>query len=464
MIINKFHYGNFIQLAELLTWCVLAIMLFANYELFYYSYYPLIVIYWLANFFVILLPNCIRHSLPVIIIGITGFIRFVLIPFTMIKENIIIDNSRIYLMMSVELISIYFAIFIFHLYKKYNLNDKFNKRYSYYVTTKSISIGLSVLCVLACGIIYIFVLNRDALFDYIILSTNRIQHEINTGYEGLLITAFFLLLYCIFLEQIKAIALYKPVGLVLMVILSIFFIKGRAFHVDNVSRTTILLSSLVCFMYISSSYPRYKKLLISLVLGAIVFAMTIGSMVKLERSGHSMPQTMGELMTSHFSFRSLNARCAGPLNYEYFLQMIGSNGTANGVSRIEILISDIFANFPLLNKFLSNKNEQSVMLFNYQIYHSSIAHDQIIPFACQFYLYVNILFFIPIMCAVFLSLLCNWKIKYENNKLKQFCLLYLTYALSLVNTTSFSVMLQHLWVSILPVFIIYRFNYRLKIK
>lgn len=411
------------------------------------------------NFFVIFLPSDIRHSLPVIIISTTGFVRFVLLPIVMKQENIIIENSWSYMVMGTELLVSYMTIFIFSIYK-YNFFKHGVRKLGDNNIPQSVCFwGFSTVIILILGSFYVFFFQHNILYNYVALSSDSVKYSFKSGYESIFVTIYFLLLYCFILDVIKKIVPYNFVGLILMIVISIFFINGRAVQAENVSRTNIILSSIVCFTYISTAYPKYKKLLISLVIVAIVFSATIGSMMKVELAGGTPYQSIETTLKTHLSFKSLNSHFAGPLNYEYFFQIL-TNGRLDQIPRWRILVSDIFANFPLLNKIFSNIAEQSTTIFNYQIYKSDIARDQVVPFACQFYIYSNIFFVIPIAFIVWLGLTCSCTIKHEHNRLKQFCLIYLSYACSQINTTSFSVMLQHVWVSVLPVFIVYKINFK----
>ena len=452
-------WGKSIQVAEVILWCIVGIIVFSNYVSLYPKYYLLTLTYWLANLIIIFLPNQIRHSLPVIIIGGSGFVRYIMIPFVMARENIVVETIWCYVLMETELLVVYGTIYFFTYYYRNTLYrcllPNHNTRW------QPVSIGLSTTILLFCGCFYTL-LNNNVLFDYIVLSGNRWKQGFQTGYESIFMTNFFLVIYCLLLELIRrCIPNKKFISVLCMICISIFFINGRAVQSDNVSRWAFIVSALVCFIYISSIYPKYKKGLLLLFFMTIVFAVTVGTMAKVAKAGGAGFQSLYASLETQLSFRYLNAYFSGPLNLNYVYSMLYER-EINDTPRLSMFFSDIFANFPLLNKFFSNITEQSTVLFNYQIYKSNIACDQIIPISGQFYLYAGALFWIPIGAIIWCSLICYFKMKEENNKLKLFCLVYITFSFSLINCVSFSVMLQNIWIHVLPAFFIYKFNIRLR--
>ena len=87
------------------------------------------------------------------------------------------------------------------------------------------------------------------------------------------------------------------------------------------------------------------------------------------------------------------------------------------ISKIEIIFSDIFANFPILNKIFSNPENQTVNLFNYKYYNSMIAKDQIIPYSAQIYIYFKYIFILFEIIQIYYALKIYNKIEKEKDLL-----------------------------------------------
>ena len=130
------------------------------------------------------------------------------------------------------------------------------------------------------------------------------------------------------------------------------------------------------------------------------------------------------------------------------------------VSRLYILVSDLFANCPILNRYVGDASMTSVALFNYQVYGSSIAMDQIIPLASQMRLYFGYLFFIPEMLISFYALKFYVKAMNTQNLLLLYCFIRVSFAFSRIDCINFNIIMQNIWIGTIPILIIYLIDYK----
>ena len=183
--------------------------------------------------------------------------------------------------------------------------------------------------------------------------------------------------------------------------------------------------------------------------------MTFASALKF--SWNNNYKSFDGMINEYFDFKSLNAYFAGPKNMSVALELKDELNNSN-ISKIKIFISDTFGNLPLLNTFLSDKNYQSNTLFNYKYYYSYLAVDQIMPYSCQLFNIFGLIFFIFEIIQIYLSYYFYFVCKKEYNFLNIYCCVYLSFVLSLVNCVNYSILMQTLWIHILPIFIINKFN------
>ena len=274
---------------------------------------------------------------------------------------------------------------------------------------------------------------------------------------------FFLLLFIKGIEFICKLPLKKNILKIgLSIIISLFYINGSSITGSNVSRWSMIIAIIISFMYISRLYPKYNnKLKIMLAVG-IVFAVSVGSLIKFSSANNGYNDLNG-VIREELKYKTLNAYFAGNKNMQIALELSDDINKMN-ISKVQILISDFFANFPIANKYLSNVQRQSVVLFNYKYYNSTIACDQILPYSAQMYIYFNYFFVIIEIIQIYFSYVLYFKIKNEENFIKIYILVYLTFSFALINCINVSVILQNIWIHVLPAFLIYSSNIHLKKK
>lgn len=414
----------------------------------------------LFNTCICILPKQIKYSLPMIIYRITGLVRYIIIPIAMAQQNIAISYSvEMKLLMTLELLGIFIGSIIFS--KKKNIESVTDsKSYINNLDTR-ISLGLPSLIIMLIGIILIMY-NRSYIERYIILGAAKSSTIDIYGGITVLLACFFLLFYIGCLKFIKnKFKISDFFKVVLSVLISIIYINGSSITGSNVSRWSMLISGIISYIYMTRLYPKYTKKLMILLSSVILFSITFASTMKFTWNDNY--STLNGTIEEEFKFKTLNAYFSGPHNMQVALDLKNELDNSS-ISKIEIYISDTFGNFPVLNRFLSNPSHQSTTLFNYKYYNSSIATDQIIPYSCQLYNVFGIFFIIFEIVQVYFSYYLYFACKKNNNFLNIFCCIYLSFFLSLINCVNYSILMQSIWIHVLPIFIIYKINNKTIIK
>lgn len=451
---------------QLLIWmCAVCGLIMTN-NLFCDSLFPLAIIFLIFNIFCCFLEDDIQWSLPIVLIRITGGIRYILIPCVMRHEGIEFNSSNknmIIAMCAFEMIAIYIAMIIYKNHRKneYDAMSGYEEEYEYNNGKTNFKLGTAAIIVLVIGGILVL-RYRFYLERYFSLSGTKAFDTDISGVIGLLVSAFFVLIYIIALRYIK----YLPINanllkILLSLIISVFFVNGASVTGSNVSRWNMIICAYIAYLFINRYYPGYKKFLLVIFLGVIVFTVIAGSMMKFENSWNGGYDTVSETFSSITSYDTLNAYFSGPKNMDTALELKYSLKKEN-IPVISTFISDLFANFPLLNKYLSVREMQSNVMFNRFFYGSTIATDQILPFSVQMYIYLGPLFIVPIIILVYVSLLLSDKLKQEQNFLNIYCLTYIVISFGLLNCINFTIMVQHIWIYVLPIALISLFNMKFR--
>ena len=459
----KINYKNGF---ELVFWIVSMFVTLFNSNSFDESLFPICIIFVFFNILMSFLSSDVILSIPVIVIQITGVIRFLFIPYIMKQEGISFLSSSLEFMkwlVSLEMLGTYVGLRCYNykrtIRREANISedgkdDNINKN----LNTK---FGLSVIILLGVGGVVVFT-NQSLLSRYFSLSGNLFTAVTNvSGLMGLVASTFFLLLFILAIQTISNIAFLSDLLKVLIsIILSVFFVKGTSITGVNVSRWTMLISAFIAFIYVSRLYPSYKKGLMIILISVAVFAVTTGTMMKFGETHRTGYGSINETLKTITTYKSVNSYFSGPRNMEVGIKMLEAlpKGIWNTGSRF---VSDIFANFPLLNHYFSDESIQTMNIFNLQIYGSTIARDQIVPCSVQFYSYLGGFFFILQAFLIYFALMFYEKLRYERDFLSIYCMVYLSMWPCLYNCINLSVMLQNLWIHVLPVFVVCVFNKRI---
>lgn len=403
---------------------------------------------------------------PVLIIRATGLVRYVMIMMVARDSSINNISNQVIFIMSLEIFAQYIIIFMYPRIKnRVKCLDNYRKYRSKKVKVlkfPNFKVGITMVCVLIVGGTLV-VTNKAILMQYFSLSFSNEEIVYQNGLIGLLVSAFFLLVYVFAIQSVEKKPIKEWIKILLLIVFSIFFIKGTSVTAGNVSRWSLLITMFIAYNFLTLFHPKQKKKLLLIMIFSGVLALLFGTMLKFG-SGHSGYDSIENTLQSTFTYKMLNAYFAGPDNVEVALNMSEKLESKGMTYKIQMIVSDIFNNFPLLNKYLSVRSDTSVYWFNISFYGSTIASDQIIPLVGQLYNYIGILFIIPEMFIIWIALNVNFKLKQEKELLKVYCLAYMCCTFSLCNCTNLIIMLQSLWIQIMPIYIIYIINKKLKLR
>lgn len=446
------------------TWLTFLIIFMLNINMF--TYYQITLAFLICNIICSFLNKKIYKTIVFWLIVGTGIIRYVVIPIQMRIEGIVNTDTSVMLIMIVEMIFEYLAIIVFANSKKFN--EFTEKKSDYFGDNKkqgkeiSFKVGISILAILILfG--FLIVRNTRILYRYIEFSTSKVQIEYSSGLIELMVNAAFLIIYIILLNIIQKMKIKSDrVKIILSIIVSLFYINGCSITDDNVSRWAMLSSIIVMYIYLIRMYPQKRKLLRIILFFGILFTLIIGTMFKGENIWNKGEySTFENTLKNTVEYKTLNAYFSGPKNVEIGLQLM-NYPQFNGINKAKVIISDLFNNAPFLNHILSNKTYNSNALFNYAVYNSYIAKDQIIPGCVQAYLWVNVLFTVITFFRCYYAFYFYFKIFEEKDLLKTYCYIRLFIALSLINCISYTILMQFVWINVLPIYLIYLGNIKVK--
>lgn len=415
--------------------------------------YAFILFNALASF----LPKEIQFSLPFWIYRITGAIRYVLLPYLANDSSVVIHfyyKSMSLFIMICELAAILCGAFLYAYKNSPDESEvKNNTLTAMECFGKKNGWGIASILVLVAGV-FLLSLNQNYLSRFFSLAMDIEANYDIAGYVVLILSAFFLLLYINVLQFISKLLFVNTFAKVLFsFLITLFYLKGTSVTGDNVSRWTFLFSLIIAFNFITFFYPNIKNKLLIVCIIFLCISLPFGTMVKFQE-GHKGYETMESTVSTQFTYEIINSYFNGPQNVDIGLQMIDELDN-HGVSRHELFFSDFFSNFPLLNSFLSNTSLNSTMLFNRSYYRSNIATDKIVPCSVQLYSYFNILYVFCFILFSYFSLYLFNRVSLYKNFLLRYCLIYTSISFALIHCISFSIILQNIWIHVLPIFIIH---------
>ena len=164
---SKLKKGEFTRILNFSLSLLLIIVILFEKNKFDNNLYILSILYCLLSLFFVVLPQSKINNMAIYIIRITGFARYIVIPYLAKKELIIFSNNKFIYIMVVELLTVYFAIIIF-CYKGKS-HSKNNLKYS---NNFNMKIGLSSLFILIFASCIIF-RYQQYLERYLKLSRNK---------------------------------------------------------------------------------------------------------------------------------------------------------------------------------------------------------------------------------------------------------------------------------------------------
>lgn len=136
----------------------------------------------------------------------------------------------------------------------------------------------------------------------------------------------------------------------------------------------------------------------------------------------------------------------------------------NFENRITIytFINDVFGNFPIISN-LTDYEDMTPYLYNLEYYKVGWIHDKICPLIGQGYIYFGIILS-PILCiiSVWFSLKFSDKTKRAKNELEKYIYEYMAILLGIYMCLNMNILFQNIWIKILPLYLIYRINIKIK--
>ena len=415
--------------------------------------YFIILSYLLLNIAVCIFPKDVKFSLPIIVIRVTGIIRYIMLPILSINSgNGTLYTTKIAFLMIAEIVSIALGLILFARNNKIQKEkDIINEK----MTKDGFRLGISTVVILIIGAI-VFIIDYSQN-----VNPGHLAEQQQFGGLSIIINSFILLSYIYLLNLIK----YKKGGtgiikLPISMALTILFIYLSSMSNGEVSRWSIVIYSIIAFIYLSRLYPHHVKQLFVFLSLALLFSVTIASTIKFANNDNY--KSVEGTIEHELGYSSINAYFSGPSNMD-IANKIPEYIKVNNIPKHEIIISDIFGNFPILNRYIGNERYQSASLFNYVIYGSTIAKDQIIPYSSQLNNLFGLFFVAIETMQIYIALYLYSVGKSKKDYLLIFCCIYLSFFLSLTNCINASIILQELWIHIVPVYLIYVVDNKMKI-
>lgn len=419
-----------------------------------YSYWQLAMLYAILNLSFFFVPIAVSYALPSWIIRITGFIRYMILPF--VAEGVVV-SSEVMVIMGAELLSVYFAIYIFSYNKKIKIIEPSDNQDENIIDTH---LGMAVFIILLSSIVVI-IRNPNYILNYIYSLKSKVLVDSASGFFDIMVNVALFIIWIKLLFKIQKMHyIHNFLKVLISLSVSYFWINGRAISVKDISRWTLILSIIVAIYFIIELYPQYKK---KMLLGvAIVIPVTIilGTTMKWNRDVRITDDVVKESIKQNFDYKTLNAYFSGYSNVNEIFDVDDSIRNAK-TSRLKIFVTDTINNFPYINNFLDKKQYSSAKLFNYAHYGSWVASDQIIPLVGQSFIYLSVLFPIMIFIITWFAYKFNYFIKLTKNLMLKYCLIKMAFNFSLGNCINWTIMCSGIWLDILPIYLIYLFNTKL---
>lgn len=412
------------------------------------------LMYIILNIICSILSRRLVFSIPVLIVRVTGFIRYFILAQLMANINYHDYNSTSFSLALVELIAQY-ATF---LYLSFFSNKKERNHVEIQHIFPKFEMNFIIKLLMTFVSIY-FIYSPQLLLNFFSVSSNRHEYVHINGIVALLyyvgiVCIFFKLLF--FIHRLN-ISNFSKLNLIFLLV--IIYINGMALNGNEISRWFIFITFLVMLHILHRLYFDNRVFVIVSIVSIFIISIIIGTMYKFRISA-GQSYSWNETLATIFSPVILNAYFSGPYNMNIIEDVIERIVTLD-IFVPKILISDLFNNAPFLNKFLSDRLYTTVSLFNISFYSSTVATDQIIPLAGQLYVYFGCFFWIVTIILTSLSIKLE-KVAYkQKNILLIYATMFLSVSLSLGNAINLIIMLQNLWIFVLPIIAVYFLDNRI---
>lgn len=419
----------------------------------------------LAFFCILIINNKYTDKLAVRIILFIAYIRYVVLPFAYYFINtgyysgkgralmwfiapVVFYNVKVITIMAIEMTTIFLTIMLLapHIY---NYEGDGKKE----IQTRPLGISTSVVAIL--GIILIII---DPGLSGIL---NRLTGSIQTlGTLWDIIYGMAELVWAIgLLNIIKSCAFlkYEKFRLAISLIVWLVFCLGKAIGEEgSISRWGFLISFLIGYFILKDLYSRYKGELRAFLIIMGILGVSILTMQKFE---YLQSEGIQQAVFRTFNYKSLNAYFAGPTNMAYTIRTKDDFGK---FISFRTLVNDIFGNMPIVNHITSD-TDKTFYYFNRIIYGSWHSSDQICPFTGQAYLYMSYFGVVIMNIALITTAM------FFENKANQavyitwrYVYYYLMIIMSMGSIINISIIFQYVWITILPVAVLFLFDIGIK--
>lgn len=428
---------------------------FVNNHQFFSDMFAFELVYICCNLVFFLIPRY-SFTLPCMVIRFTGLIRYVIYPIIVYKQ----DDSCFYFdyniqsIMLLEIILTHIIIVCYYnsrLFKKIKFKKSINEENDYENKIIPMRMGVVTIAISVIGFL-ILARNPTLLINYFVFDFSGKSNVVIGGGSSIIlqISMFFALLFV--LTLIKKNRIFNNFIKVLLSFLCVLvYANGKGVSSENVSRWTIIISVITGIVFVISLYPKAKKMIAAWTVVLLPIVIIFSSTMKQEMWGRSESG-----LKDVISAESLNGYFSGSLNMNKGLALLDNND----FNRIQTICVDTFANFPVINHYVDISHSTATR-FNLIYYGSSIARDQICPMIIQCREYFGFLGWLMYAIIVLLALHFNTVAESKNSLLEKNIFVILTFYFSLVFCLNWSILLEVLWIQVLPLLLVNKFNVRL---
>lgn len=413
------------------------------------------LVYLLCSTVFFLLPEK-SFNLPCMIFRITAFIRYVILPVLVYKEGEVryYFEFQVRMIMIIEIIMVHVIILFYYQSKLYRKKIRANE-ISINTSNPDIipmRLGLMTIAVAVIGML-VLLQNPMLLTNYFVFSFSKKSVSGLSGGGAILlqISILFALIYLLTIVK-KNRFFPDSIKILISFILVVIYANGKGVTAENVSRWGVLVSIITGIVFIFSLYPKAKKTVSVLTFLIVPLVVLSSTLLKQEMWGSTSSGIENVLSVS-----SINGYFSGSLNIEKGLALLDSVN----IDKSKTLFQDTFANFPMLNHLIDT-SETTATHFNQVFYGSNIARDQICPMIIQFKEYFGVFGFIAYGIIVFLGLHFHTISTTKRILLEKNIFIILTFYFSLVFCLNWSILLEVIWIQVLPLLLVNYFNIKVK--
>lgn len=428
---------------------------FISNRLFFRDMFAFEFIYLTCTAVFFLIPNK-SFNLPCIILRITGFVRYVIFPVLVYHKNArqFYFEPNVRIIMIIEVLLVHVVILFYYQSRVYRKKLRLMESSNNGSGTNLIPmrLGLTTVIVSVVGLL-ISLQNPMLLKNYLVFSFSEKNTSGLGGGAAILfqISVFFAFIYI--LSLIKRNHFFPNyIKILVSFAIIVIYANGTGVTAANVSRWRVLVSLLTGVTFVFCLYPEAKKAASFITILIVPLVILASTLLKQEMWG-----TAAGGLESVLSPGSINGYFAGSFNVEKGLALLDTVK----IDRAKTIFVDTFANFPMLNHFV-DISETTATHFNRVFYGSNIARDQICPMIIQFMEYLGVFGVAAYGFVVFLGLHFYTISATKSSLLEKNIFIILTFYFSLVYCLNWSILLEVIWIQVLPLALVNYFNIKLK--